>query len=274
MQLAVNYSPQAAKLLDAGAIAFDLYKCPDWPEMIATARIQRPVYVHFPLMAGRSNIDEIGWDTISHLLADTGTRLVNTHLAPRAADFGVALDSTDVNDADALIRAMLADIQPLARRFGRERVILENANWDPNYDIPRLVLDADTICHVVAESGCGFLLDLAHARMAAAYLGLDVRDYIASLPVDRLRELHITGTRYDDSEARLVDHFPMTDPDWELAAWAFEQLHQGEWRKPDIVALEYGGTGPAFGWRSDADVLAADVPRLLELVKSIVQGRV
>lgn len=270
MKLAVNYSPQAAELLDAGKIAFDLYKCPDWPDMIETARAQRPVYVHFPLMAGRGNIEQVGWDTIGHLLADTGTLFVNTHLAPRAADFRLSPDSTDPAGADELIRAMLADITPLARRFGRERVILENANWDPGYDIPRLVLDADTICRIVVDSGCGFLLDLAHARMAAAYLGLDAREYIAGLPVDRLRELHITGTRYDEDEARLVDHFPMTAPDWELAAWAFERIHRGEWRKPDIVALEYGGTGPAFAWRSEADVLAADVPRLRELVKGIV----
>lgn len=270
MKLAVNYSPQAAELLDAGKITFEVYKCPDWPDMIETARAQRPVYVHFPLMAGRGNIEKVGWNAISRLLADTHTRYVNTHLAPRASDFGLALDSTDPARGRELSSVMMADINRLARRFGRERVILENANWDPGYEIPRLVLDTSTINSAVRDSGCGFLLDLAHARMAAAYLGLDARDYIASLPVDRLRELHITGTRYDESEARLVDHFPMTGPDWELAAWAFEHIHRSEWRKPDIVALEYGGTGPAFAWRSDADVLAADVPALNKLVRGIM----
>lgn len=266
MKLAVNYSPQAAELLNAGRITFDLYKCPDWPDMIETARTQRPVYVHFPLMAGRANIEEVGWHNITALLADTQTPFVNTHLAPRASDFSMALDATGSALARQLVSAMMADIERLASRFGRERIILENANWDPNYEIPRLVIESESLNQVVYDSGCGFLLDLAHARMSAVYLGLQPREYVSSLPVDRLRELHVAGTLYDDTELRLVDHFPMAAPDWELAEWAFERIHKGDWPQPEIVALEYGGVGPGFAWRSDADVIAADVPRLYDLV--------
>lgn len=266
MQLAVNYSPQAAELLDAGRIRFDLYKCPDWPDMIETARAQRPVYVHFPLMAGRGNVEKVGWQKITDLLTTTGTPFVNTHLAPRASDFAMALDSDDPARARELLAAMRLDIDRLARRFGRDRIILENANWDPGYDIPHLVLDPELITRAVVESGSGFLLDLAHARMAAVHLGFDPPEYVARLPVSRLRELHVAGTRFDEAEARLVDHFPMTAPDWALAEWVFERIHRGDWPQPRIVALEYGGVGPAFGWRSEADVLAADVPRLYDLV--------
>lgn len=268
MKLAVNYSPQAAELFDAGRITFDLYKCPDWPDMIETARAQRPVYVHFPLMAGRANIEKVGWQNITALLADTQTLFVNTHLAPRASDFGMALDTTDPARMPELYSAMINDINRMVNRFGRERIILENANWDPNYEIPRLVIESDVLNRVVYDSGCGFLLDLAHARMSAVYLGLDPQAYIASLPVDRLRELHVAGTLYDEHEARLVDHFPMTAPDWELTEWALECIHRGDWPQPEIVALEYGGVGPGFGWRSEADVIAADVPRLYDLVRA------
>jgi uncharacterized protein (UPF0276 family) len=269
MQLAVNYSPQAAELFDAGKITFDLYKCPDWPDMIETARAQRPVYVHFPLMAGRANIEKVGWQNITALLADTQTPFVNTHLAPRASDFGIPLETNDPARARELVSAMMQDIERLVRRFGRECIILENANWDPNYEIPRLVLEPEVLNRVVYDSGCGFLLDLAHARMSAVHLGLEPRDYIASLPVDRLHELHVAGTLYDEKEARLVDHFPMTAPDWELAEWALDNIHRGDWPQPKIVALEYGGTGPGFAWRSEADVIAAEMPRLWELVKGV-----
>lgn len=270
MKLAVNYSPQAAELFDAGKITFDLYKCPDWPDMIETARAQRPVYVHFPLMAGRADIEKVGWHKITTLVASTQTPFVNTHLAPRASDFGVPLETTDPTRTRELVSAMMADIERLVSRFGRERIILENANWDPNYEIPRPVIESEVLNGVVYESGCGFLLDLAHARMSAVYLGLEPRDYVASLPVDRLRELHVAGTRYDKQEARLVDHFPMTPPDWELAEWALGRIHRGDWPQPEIVALEYGGMGPGFAWRSEAAVIAADVPRLYDLVNAVV----
>lgn len=262
MQLAVNYSPQAAALLDAGQIQLDLYKCPDWPEMIETARAQRPVYVHFPLMAGRANIEKVGWQQINTLLDSTQTPFVNTHLAPRASDFDMPLDTTEPAHARALVDAMQQDIRRMARRFGRERIILENAPWDPTYEVPRPALEPEIISQVVYDSGGGFLLDLAHARIAAAYLGADPREYIARLPVDRLRELHIAGTLYDEAQGRLVDHYPMSPADWELTGWAFEQIRRGAWRQPRIVALEYGGTGPGFAWRSRSEVLAADVPRL------------
>ncbi|HEX2908155.1 MAG TPA: DUF692 family protein [Phototrophicaceae bacterium] len=266
MRLAVNYSPQAAELLNAGKIQVDLFKCPDWPDLVATVSKLRPVYVHFPLMAGRADLEKVGVEKINALLASTGTRYVNTHLAPRAADFGIPLDTDDPAHTRALVDAMLTDIAAMVSQFGRERVILENGNWDPNYDIPCPVIEPEIISHVVTASGCGFLLDIAHARMAAAYLDIDPYDYLVRLPVEHLAELHITGTLYDEKEARLVDHFPMTATDWALTEWAFERLHRGAWRQPDIVALEYGGVGPGFGWRSHADVLAVEMPRLAELI--------
>ncbi len=110
--------------------------------------------------------------------------------------------------------------------FGSENVILENANYDPNYQVPTLVIQPEVISRVVAESGCGLLLDLAHARMSAVYLGIDMREYISRLPVHALRELHVAGTRYVAEQQRLVDHYPMTDEDWSLTEWALDNIHQ------------------------------------------------
>jgi uncharacterized protein (UPF0276 family) len=267
MLFAINYSTQAAELLDAGAIQVDRYKVTEWPEMIAAASRQRPVYVHFPLMAGRGDIERTGWQKIADTLAVTGTPYVNMHLAPRASDFAdMPLETTSPARTRELLHAMQRDINRLAARFGREKVILENANWDPNYEIPRPVIEPDSIARIVNDTGCLLLLDLAHARMAAAYLAQSVRDYISRLPLNRLAELHIAGTLYDASEARLVDHFPMTEDDWSLAEWALDCIRRGDWQRPWLVALEYGGTGPSFAWRSRADVIAADAPRLYDLV--------
>jgi uncharacterized protein (UPF0276 family) len=267
MQIAVNYSPQAAALLTAGAVRFGLYKCPDWPDMVAQAQMQLPAYVHFPLMAGRNNFDAVGLPHIEALLAGSLTPFINTHLAPKASDFaGMPLTGCSPVQADVLMQAMREDVARLVALFGAERVILENANWDPNYEIPDAVLAPERITQIVDESGCGLLLDIAHAHMAAVHRGEDTRAYIERMPLHALRELHIAGTRYDEAEQRWVDHFPMTDADWSLTEWALAHIHAGDWSQPRIVALEYGGVGPGFGWRSEADVLARDVPRLWALV--------
>ena len=269
MKMAINYSPQTAELLSSNKVAFDLYKTTEWPEMIAAAEVQRPAYVHFPLMAGRHNVEAVGLDRIEALLNSTATPFVNTHLAPHAKDFGIDFTTTDASHIDALVESMERDIVQMIEHFGSERIILENANYDPNYQVPTLVIQPDVITRVVDETDCGLLLDLAHARMSAVYLGVDTRDYISRLPVHALRELHVAGTRYIAEEQRLVDHYPMTDEDWWLTAWALENIHQGIWPEPNIVGLEYGGTGGFFGKNSDVDVLAHDIPRLAALVQGV-----
>ncbi|MBI1279171.1 MAG: DUF692 family protein [Anaerolineaceae bacterium] len=269
MKLAINYSPQTADLLTFKRVEFDLYKTTEWPEMIAAAEAQRPAYVHFPLMAGRHNLEAVGFDRIEELLHSTATPYVNTHLAPHAKDFGMAFDTTDGSYIESLVDAMERDITQMIERFGSEKVILENANYDPNYQVPTLVIQPEVISRVVNETDCGLLLDLAHARMSAVYLGIDMQEYISRLPLHALRELHVAGTRYVEEQQRLVDHYPMTDVDWTLTEWALDNIHKGQWPEPNIVGLEYGGTGGFFSANSDINVLARDIPRLRELVLGV-----
>jgi hypothetical protein len=49
--------------------------------------------------------------------------------------------------------------------------------------------------------------------------------------------------------------------------WALERIDPGDWARPWTVALEYGGVGEPFKWRSDRAALEAMVPRLYEMVK-------
>jgi uncharacterized protein len=269
MQLAVNYTPQAAALLDAGQIDFDLYKCPDWPHVIEQARRQRPAYVHFPLHAGRGRLDQVDWSTIEALLQHTDTHFVNVHLAPHSADFpGMSPDTTDPAWTERLVERVLADVLLVRQRFGPERVILENVPWDPDpdYSIPRPVTLPETIAQIVRETGCGFLLDIAHARIAALHLEMDEFAYLDMLPVENLREVHVTGTLYDADAGYWRDHFEMTPDDWALVDYTLDRIGHGLWPQPQIVALEYGGVGPMFDWRSEPEVIAREVPRLAQML--------
>ncbi len=262
MKFALNYSPQAAELLRAGQIELDLFKCPDWPDLIETARALRPVYVHFPLVAGQGNTEQVGLKRIADLLDCTDTRYINTHIAARYED----LD--DPGDADHAIEVILRDLWPLVQQFGAHQIMAENVPYpDIPPNKPRVIIEPAVIHAVIETSGCGLLLDLAHARLTCEQTGMDVYDYIAQLPTDRLRELHVTGVGCNREGLR-EDHLPMTDEDWALLEWALEQIHVGKWARPYVVACEYGGIGPAFEWRSDPAVIARDIPRMMELVRA------
>jgi hypothetical protein len=135
--------------------------------------------------------------------------------------------------------------------------------------MPHLAMAADpkTFSRVILDTDCMLLLDLAHARITADTLGMDAKDYIQSLPLDRLVEMHITGIKQHGGV--LTDHFGLSEGDWEILAWALESIHAGKWREPQIIAFEYGGVGDVFIWRTDYDVLKSQVPKLFRMVHNV-----
>ncbi len=89
-----------------------------------------------------------------------------------------------------------------------------------------------------------------------------------TLPVHRLREVHVSGiTR--DADGLWRDHHPLTPDDWRGVEWAMGRIRSGDWPRPEIIAFEYGGIGPGYEERTDAGVLAEQVPRLRALVQGL-----
>jgi uncharacterized protein (UPF0276 family) len=195
-----------------------------------------------------------GWVRLS------GTPWTSAHIGFAVAD--VTLDQ-------ALIS------QPLSQLLGRERalgnivrnathlsrrlsvpLLLENLPLFPNA-AHLLICEPDFVSDVLAATGCDLLLDLAHAQVSADILGYDVYDYISRLPLDRVRELHLSGPRplgeidpqrqaiiltnartvaehLSFGEESLVDaHAPLRDVDYALLEWTLARS------RPWAISLEY-----------------------------------
>jgi uncharacterized protein (UPF0276 family) len=271
---ALNYSVEAADLLRQGQIAPDRFKCPDWPDMIAEAQQFAPVYVHFALRAGAGTLAATDWARVAALLEQCDTPYVNVHLAPMQPDMPhIPLDTTDPAHAAAIRERLLHDVGAVVEQFGAERVSVENVPYfghiPDTYPILRPAAEPALIRQVLEETGCGLLLDLSHARIAARYLGYDEQEYVAALPTERLRELHITGLRKID--ALWHDHMPMVGDDWPAFAWALERIAAGAWARPWVVSFEYGGVGGPFVGRSEAAVIAEQVPRLMQMMHAAAE---
>lgn len=269
MKLAVNWSPQAEKLLIEGRIDVDLWKCSDWPELVDPALKTKPAYVHFPIRAGDGSTPD--WEKVRMWMEKTGTKLVNMHVGVTVEDFpDIPFDSRDPAHRERVIRAMVKDVEAAGREMGMERIIVENLPTHPHDDDTQplhCAVEAETVREVITRTGCGLLLDIDHARNAADILGMDPRDYIESLPVDRIGELHMAGVRRMNDW--LEDHMGMSDDCWKYFDWTIERLRSGDWKTPDIFAFEYGGIGPVFRDRCDPVVLAKQVPRMFAAVHSL-----
>ncbi len=271
MQFALNYSPEALTLSADGQIAVDLYKLPDWPDLVREVAAEHSLYVHFSLRAGSPSKRD---DTfIEWALENTATRFVNVHLGV----WRDAMPDTDILDLspqtiDTVRERIRADLKALVARYGKERVIAENLfTLDRPGGVPMLAGSLpEVITDVIEDADCGFLLDTAHAKVAAFSHGLPTKDYINQLPISRLRELHVTGVGFRD-DGRLGDHLPMRADDWQVYEWATTQMHSNPaWRTPDVVACEYGGVGELFRPYSRADVIATEIPRMVALARGAV----
>ena len=185
VKLAVNYSPQAAELLRDGFINIDLFKCPDWDDLIADARADAPVYVHFPLTTGE--LQDADLARVEHLLTETDTPYINVHLKATNKDFpNMALNSRDSHDIQQITDWFISEVGRLTTHFGAERIIAENLIYRGHtLNTLRPAVLPEVISAVIIETGCGLLLDLSHARIAAHYLaveepGMELWDYLSS----------------------------------------------------------------------------------------------
>lgn len=261
MQFAINFSHPSALLLSAGRLKIDRFKCPPWPDLIAEAQPQRPVAVHFNLKAGSGKRIRVDWDQVASLLDQTDTPFVNVHLETKVDDLPEApIETTEPRYREQIAEWMLADLRQVTRHFGAERVIAENVPYRPGGKVLRPCVEPEVICEVIQTAGCGLLLDIAHARISASYLDMGVSEYISSLPVDRLRELHFSGV--NDLDGWLQDHMPALEQDWSALRNALDQIQSGAWPRPWLIAFEYGGVGEKFAQRSDPLVIEAQAQQI------------
>jgi len=266
MKFAINYSPQAAALLAEGRISIDFFKTPPWPEMIAKAEQHRPVAVHFNLRAGRGDLDQrADWALAEQLLRTTATRYLNLHLAVDARD-GLPFDTDAPSPAEReqILANLHADVAAAVARFGAENVIVENTPYRVGEKhTNRVCVLPAVITEIIATHRCGLLLDISHARISAAALGMDAKDYLRALPLGALRELHFTGL-HDWGDGFLMDHLGVLESDWPWLDWVLEGIQQHGWGRPHLLAFEYGGEGhPFFDAHSDPEVIARDVPLMV-----------
>ena len=294
IKLALNISLAAEDLVRQGRIELDYFKCPAWPDLVKRVSSEWPAYVHFPLSVGRGWGDALNtetrdrpdWGQIEGLLAATKTPYVNVHLSPRSADFphrpnGVA----DAAFTGQVTAGLIKDLAAVVQRFGADKVIAESI-YDHDGAYLLEALRPEVISQAIETTGCGFLFDLSHARMAARGLGMTPQDYIGRLPMGRVREVHVTGIQVFEGvfverlrqagtpqdviqrfEGTLLDHLPMTDEDWPFLGWTVDRIREGAWSKPWAVSFEYGGIGSWWEIITDPHILESQIPRMREMVR-------
>jgi uncharacterized protein (UPF0276 family) len=129
-------------------------------------------------------------------------------------------------------------------------VILENLDYNPTGAYEH-ICTPDFIAATIDATGAGMLLDLAHARVSAAALGLTIGEYLAQLPLDRVRQLHVSSPRPRDDGTLADVHEVLLEDDYRLIAELVVRC------RPAVLTLEYS--------RDEAELLS-QVGRLRALL--------
>jgi len=110
-------------------------------------------------------------------------------------------------------------------------VLLENM---PSFPTRKYAFEtaAESISEILNRTDSMFLLDLAHAQVAASVFDLDVTEYLSSLPLEKVMQIHVSGPRF--MNGRLYDaNEDLQEEDYLLLEWVLRRTN------PQMVTLEY-----------------------------------
>lgn len=243
-QLAVNDTLLSRRLLRAGRLEVDFFETSG--PLTDTAADLAPAGVPLLLHNGVWNwsLGDPGALAEPGVLRETRRRLALTgapwlsvHLGFSAAR--VTFESgmrpaSPVLPRPLLLETVARNLRALQRALGVP-VLVENLDYTPTGAYEH-VCEPDFIAEVLAATGTGLLLDLAHAQVSASRLGYPVEAYLKELPLERLEQLHISGPRPADApQGALVDaHEPLREADYRLLSDLLGRT------TPRVLTLEYG----------------------------------
>ena len=238
-KLFVNFSPALAELAAAGEILFDGIEVGPWFSLEKISVLKKE-YERYPFQFHSSGYLS-GYTGFSKKLEKlkayhecTQSRWVTPHieLLPYhifAAGWHLGLYLPPPNPEKSKERFLhrLAEL----KKAIQTPVLLENMAALPGLKYG-FAASPETISEMVQKSGCGLLLDLPHARVAASYQGFDVKDYLQRLPLDKVKQIHVSGPELKNGI--LWDrHEVMQAEDYALLEWALKHS------SPEIITLEY-----------------------------------
>ena len=251
IKLSVNLSKALIGLVQTGQVHIDAIETVEAVPVavIQHAKAQLPD-MPFHLHAGRTGLEWFNHGALRHLLIlCPQSPWISWHLAPLPAlvtfatlRHGIKLPHAP---AERLIRRFIRKVKRLQVDIGRP-VILENMPVLPS---GRDLFESDptVISRVIEETGSRLLLDLAHSRIAAQSRRIPVEEYLLSLPLNKVVQVHLAGVR--EQAGKLYDaHQSLQEADYALLEWLLPRI------RPQWATLEY--------FREDAPELHSQLTQL------------
>jgi uncharacterized protein (UPF0276 family) len=113
-------------------------------------------------------------------------------------------------------------VQKVQEQLGRE-LVLENVSSYVEF-AHSTMSEWEFIAELSKRTGCGLLLDVNNVYVSAFNHGFDAQTFLAGIPVDRVRQIHLAG--HSNMGTHIIDTHdaPVVDPVWQLYADALRRF--------------------------------------------------
>jgi uncharacterized protein (UPF0276 family) len=239
--LGVAWSPAAAALSDLAALV-DFVEVPGWALADLDPRPDRHLVLHnldLDLSLADPGYVDAGWGARARAaLHATRTPWFSLHLgfASEHVHFdGHMLPDSPPLPRDELLERVVANVRRAWDEVGRDvPLLLENLDYCPEGAYEH-VCEPEFIRAVLEATGAWLLLDLGHLQVTASWLETAPETLLAQLPLERVREVHVSSPRpLAGNSGRLDDvHETLTERDVELLRTTLNAC------QPRAVTLEY-----------------------------------
>lgn len=239
------------EVLEADALPVAFFEvCPEnymrrggyYPSALARIAERYPVVTHGLTMSLGSS-DPLDPEYLAELRTETlrvGTPWHSDHLCLTTVGKQVLHELVPLKQSTANARRA-AERVCVARDALGIPMLVENITW---YAHPgrREIPEADFITEVLERADAGLLLDVNNVWVNAQNHGFDPREFIGSLPLSRVKQIHVAGHTRTASGLILDTHgAPVVDPVIELLEWTLALTG------PVPVLLERDNAVPELG---------------------------
>lgn len=236
MELSVNYSEEVKELLEEGKIDFvdylKLYSINGDLSPFDYCVSKGKVLFH-GLTGNGSNIartdflENRDWDLQRKYFEESRIPFVSFHIS-------LGYNNINFEEEGETIETIKRNVEGIRNLFDYD-ILLENMPLRKKENQFFFLARPEFISKVIKETDTYFLLDIAHARATAYALDIPYIEYIKALPLERIREVHLSGCNKMENGEIIPNHDKMNEEDFEILEFLIKEC-----KNLSVLTLEYG----------------------------------
>ncbi len=271
MKYACNISYELMSILEENPQFCDYIKIGafgDTEHLLDEVFKKKPLLIHgfgWHERGGMLSTEVIDYDKINNYIQKYSVPFIGIHSLCFPEDVPKDNKGTGLNQ-DGVLEHMVSVFREFQQKILTD-VIIENMDFNPKYTWPSTIketVEPDFLTTLIKKTELDLLLDIGHAKVSAAQLGMDVLLYLDALPLERVREIHFSGTTLDKKMGVIDAHQAMEAEDYIIAEYLKQQIENRRTSKLEIVTLEYG---TVRGDATQAEAIIEQIKKLNTIFK-------